>query len=79
MHYYSTNVYISNVMIYHDEPQSSAQLERCPDLIVSAFNWFATISYRMSIEFPLNLSADRQSLGLTSRSAYHVAASNGTS
>lgn len=50
-----------------------------PTLVFQTLNWFATISYRMSIEFPLNLSADRQTLGLTSRSAYHVAASNGTS
>lgn len=50
-----------------------------PTLVFQTLNWFATISYRMSIEFPLNLSANRQTLGLTSRSAYHVAASNGTS
>lgn len=50
-----------------------------PTSVFQTLNWFATISYRMSIEFPLNLSADRQTLGLTSRSAYHVAASNGTS
>jgi len=50
-----------------------------PTSVFQTLNWLATISYRMSIEFPLNLSADRQTLGLTSRSAYHVAASNGTS